>query len=72
MWTVLMKNWQLPLFGWPVFAIDSVPGSFEILAFAGCSSAMQPSGPLPVPARELFGSRLCGQPNWIMKLSMTR
>ena len=25
-----MKNWQEPLLGWPVFAIDRVPGSFEI------------------------------------------
>jgi hypothetical protein len=32
-----------------VFAIDSVPGSFEILAFAGCSSATLPNGELPVP-----------------------
>src|SRR5438309_497407 len=29
LWTVLMKNWHEPLLGRPVFAIDSVPGSFE-------------------------------------------
>src|SRR5437763_1554563 len=29
--TVLMKNCPPPEFGRPVFAIDSVPGSFEIL-----------------------------------------
>ncbi len=53
-------------------AIESVPGSFESFASAGCSSLMVPSGPLPVPARGLFGSRLLGQPNCSMKLSITR
>ena len=72
MWTVLTKNWQLPLFGWPVFAIDSVPGSFDSLAFAGCSSFRGPSGLSPVPARGLLGSLLKGQPNWSMKPSITR
>ena len=28
-----MKNWHEPLLGWPLFAIESVPGSFEIFAF---------------------------------------
>ena len=69
--TVLMKNWQLPLLG-PVFAIDSVPRSLEIFASGRCSSSMRPNGLSPVPARGLFGSLLCGQPNWTMKLSMTR
>src|SRR4029078_5562488 len=69
--TVLMKNWLLPVFG-PAFAIDSVPRSLEILGFGGCSSLMRPSGLSPVPARGLFGSLLCGQPNWTMKLSITR
>merc|ERR1719258_236295 len=27
----LMKNWLPPVFGWPVFAMLSVPGSFESL-----------------------------------------
>ena len=61
--TVLMKNYELPLLGRPVLAIERVPGSFESFALSGCSSSMQPSGPLPVPARGLLGSRLCGQPN---------
>ena len=51
-----MKNWQLPLFGRPVFAIESVPGSFEMRAV--CSSLIVPSGPSPVPARGLLGSLL--------------
>ena len=29
--TVFTKNWEPPLFGWPVFAMERVPGSFEIL-----------------------------------------
>ena len=68
---MLMKNWQLPLLG-PVFAIDSVPRSFESFALGGCSSAMRPNGLSPVPARGLFGSLLCGQPNWTMNLLITR
>src|SRR5262245_12640119 len=32
LWTVLMKNWQLPLLGAPVFAMESVPGSLESFA----------------------------------------
>ena len=67
-----MKNWHEPEFGWPVFAIDSVPGSFEILAAGGCSSWIVPCGPLPVPARGLAGSFEFGQPNWIMKPLITR
>src|SRR6187549_733592 len=67
--TTLMKNWQLPLLG-PAFAIDSVPREFEILALGRCSSAMRPKGLSPVPARGLFGSLLCGQPNWTMNLSI--
>ena len=38
LWTVLMKNWQLPLLGTPVLAMESVPGSFEILASSRNSS----------------------------------
>ena len=56
----------------PVFAMESVPGSFEILALAGCSSWIVPCGGPPVPARGLLGSRLWGQPNWIMKFLITR
>src|SRR6476469_2026477 len=37
LWTVLMKNWLLPVFG-PAFAIDKVPRSFEIFASGRCSS----------------------------------
>jgi len=66
-----MKNWLLPVFG-PAFAIDSVPRSLENLAFGRCSSLMRPNGLSPVPARGLFGSLLCGQPNWIMKFGITR
>src|SRR6185369_16689166 len=40
--TTLMKNWQLPLFGRPVLAIDSVPRVFDILASGGCSSLSGP------------------------------
>ena len=59
-------------FGEPVFAIDSVPGSFDSLASAGCSSLMVPPGASPVPARLLFGSRECGQPNCAIKPLITR
>jgi hypothetical protein len=67
-----MKNCAPPEFGRPVFAIDSVPGSFEIFAFAGCSSCTLPNGELPVPHRGLFGSFEYSQPNWIMKSLMIR
>src|SRR5690606_30554117 len=70
--TVLRKNWQLPLLGRPVFAIESVPGSLLSLAFSGCSSSMQPSGPLPVPADPDLGSLEFGQSNWSMKPLITR
>src|SRR3954463_14850136 len=46
--TTLMKNWQLPLFGRPVLAIDSVPRAFVILASGGCSSWSGPNGLSPV------------------------
>ncbi len=72
LWTVLMKNWQLPLLGAPVFAIDNVPGSFDSFAFGGYSSGIAPSGDFPVPQRGLLGSRLNGQPNCAMKPLMTR
>ena len=65
--------------GWPVLAIESVPGSLENLA--ANSSLMlpppervsvppvfrflnEPSGGPPVPARCDFGSFEYGQPNW--------
>src|SRR4051812_21213333 len=44
LWTVLIKNCAPPEFGRPVFAIDSVPGSFEILWAGGCSSWILPNG----------------------------
>jgi hypothetical protein len=69
---VLMKNCAPPLSGCPVLAIDSVPTSFEVLNAAGCSSCTLPSGDPPVPQRELLGSLLYSQPNWIMKSLITR
>ena len=83
----LMKNWEPPLFGWPVFAIESEPTTFE--SFEMFSSSMLPpferfsvppvprltnvpsEGP-PVPACGECGSLECGQPNWFIKPSMTR
>ena len=32
MCTVLTKNCDPPLLGWPVLAMDKVPGSFEVLS----------------------------------------
>merc|ERR1719399_2531320 len=69
--TVFMKNCEPPEFGWPVLAMESVPGSLENLA--ANSSLMlpplervsvpcvfrflnEPSGGPPVPARLDFGS----------------
>src|SRR5204863_69702 len=70
--TVLMKNCAPPELGWPVFAIDSVPGLFEIFCAGGCSSWMRPSGELPVPQRRSLGSFEYSHPNWIMKSLITR
>merc|ERR1719498_47711 len=86
LWATLMKNWLPPVFGWPVFAMLSVPGSFEI--FWVNSSGMLPplrtiSAPVemflylefgcgpPVPALRAFGSFAYGQPNWFMKSGIT-
>ena len=83
-----MKNWLPPLFGWPVFAMLSVPGALVICGQLGNSSGIDPSGMRltalpsqvycepgagpPVPACRDLGSRLCGQPNCSMKPSITR
>ena len=64
-----------------------VPGSLEILAVSSSGmlppplrlmvvpsavvNEVPPSGP-PVPARDEVGSLERGQPNWFMKLGMTR
>ena len=83
---MLMKIWEPPELGWPVLAMLIVPGLFEISA-SNSSGMLPPplrvtvvpsgsvkdvpgSGP-PVPARGLFGSLECGQPNWHMKPLMT-
>merc|ERR1719443_457040 len=75
--TTFMKNCEPPELGWPVLAIESVPGSLENLA--AYSSLMLPppervsvppvlrflkvpSGGPPVPARRDFGSLEYGQP----------
>ena len=67
-----MKNCAPPELGRPVFAIDSVPGSFESWCAGGCSSWILPNGESPVPQRGLFGSFENSHPNWIMKSLMTR
>mmetsp|Transcript_4246 Transcript_4246/g.13303 ORF Transcript_4246/g.13303 Transcript_4246/m.13303 type:complete len:200 (+) Transcript_4246:298-897(+) len=84
----LRKNCEPPEFFWPVLAIESVPGMFEVLSV--CSSLMLPplnrfscppvfkltnevpSAGPPVPDRFDFGSFECGQPNWFMKPGITR
>ena len=85
--TTLMKNWEPPVLGAPVFAIESVPGRFE--SFEMFSSLMLPprervsmppvarflnwpSGGPPVPASGAFGFLAFGQPNWAMKPGITR
>ena len=40
LWTVFTKNCEPPEFGWPVLAMERVPGSFEI--FPWSSSGMLP------------------------------
>ena len=76
---VLMKNCEPPELGWPVLAIERVPGSLEISATSssgmlpppsramvlpsGVVNEVPPSGP-PVPARGDLGSLEWGQPNW--------
>jgi len=40
LWTVFTKNCEPPEFGWPVLAMERVPGSFESLAVN--SSGMLP------------------------------
>jgi len=42
--TVFTKNWEPPLLGWPVLAMDRVPGS--LLSLTANSSGM-----LPPPSR---------------------
>lgn len=42
--TVLTKNWDPPLLGWPVLAMDRVPGSLEVLSTSS-------SGMLPVSVK---------------------
>merc|ERR1719313_3139493 len=83
----LRKNWEPPEFGWPVLAIDKVPGA--LLSFEMFSSLILPplervsvppvarflkvpSGGPPVPALLEFGSLAFGQPNWSMNPGMTR
>mmetsp|Transcript_159773 Transcript_159773/g.508605 ORF Transcript_159773/g.508605 Transcript_159773/m.508605 type:complete len:211 (+) Transcript_159773:378-1010(+) len=83
----LRKICDPPLFGWPTFAIDNVPG--PLLSREMCSSRMVPPGPrhikepflrfvneisgaLPWPAFGESGSLERGQPNWHMKPSITR
>merc|ERR1719335_127998 len=85
--TTLMKNCDPPVFGAPVLAMESVPGSLESLEIN--SSLMLPpldrvsmppvfkflywpSGGPPVPARRLFGSLACGHPNCAMNPGITR
>ncbi len=118
LWTVLIKNWDPPEFGWPVLAMESVKGSLlnlghpsinnflnqtrvlnlalwthpECIPLCFCRSFdlqhrsyrdinqelnedgtyLVPGCGPPVPALLLVGSRECGQPNWFIKLGMTR
>ena len=44
--TVLMKNCEPPLLGWPVLAMERVPGRFEVLSMS--SSGMLPASRLMV------------------------
>ena len=84
--TVLTKNWDPPLLGWPVLAMERVPGSLEVLSMSSSgmlppasrvmvlpshSNDEPPLGP-PVPARGDWGSELRGHPNCSMNPSMTR
>ena len=45
--TVLTKNCDPPLLGWPVLAMDKVPGSFEVLSISS-------SGMFPPASRVIF------------------
>ena len=84
---VLRKNCEPPLLGAPVLAIEMVPTSFEIspnnssgmlpppsrftMVPSGSANSVFPGGP-PVPAMGDWGFAEFGQPNWHMKLGITR
>jgi len=55
---VLTKNWDPPLLGWPVLAMERVPGSLEVLSTSS-------SGMLPVnnKTRRRQSNRPCGNKN---------
>ena len=51
---------------------DGFATASGMAAVHGALAAMLKAGDHVVSARALFGSLLCGQPNWTMKFSITR